>query len=57
LTCKKLHEEVKPCGACDSHCNLPTAKCNKDCKKPSCGCKNGFVRDHNNNCVNRNSCK
>ncbi|XP_044591656.1 zonadhesin-like isoform X5 [Cotesia glomerata] len=53
-TCGK-NEEFYPCGACDQGCNY-LAKCSTKCRKGSCGCKKGYVRNENKICIKKQNC-
>ncbi|KAH7710631.1 serine protease inhibitor precursor [Aphelenchoides avenae] len=51
------NEEVKQCGACDGTCADLEPVCTLECRRPECGCKDGFVRNDEGTCVLKSSCK
>ncbi|XP_054006958.1 chymotrypsin inhibitor-like [Hylaeus anthracinus] len=52
-----LNEEFKSCGSsCEPTCGVPKAQaCTLECKT-GCQCKNGFMRNSENECVTRENC-
>ncbi|KAH7698760.1 hypothetical protein AAVH_34142, partial [Aphelenchoides avenae] len=50
------NEEVKQCGACDGTCVDHGTVCTLECRRPECGCKDGFVRNDEGECVPKGSC-
>lgn len=57
--CKKNNEERSECGVsiCEATCDDPDKPfhCKAPCF-PGCGCKSGFVRDSNRNCIPLDQC-
>ncbi|CAG5106902.1 Similar to swm-1: Serine protease inhibitor swm-1 (Caenorhabditis elegans) [Cotesia congregata] len=49
------NEEFYPCGSCDQGCNY-AARCTSECRKGSCGCKKGYVRNDKRICIPQKSC-
>ncbi|TKR89641.1 hypothetical protein L596_013710 [Steinernema carpocapsae] len=52
-----MNEEFYPCGACDKTCWNARPQCSEICRLyGGCGCKSGFVRDGNYDCVHYSKC-
>uniref|UniRef100_A0A914N9J4 TIL domain-containing protein n=1 Tax=Meloidogyne incognita TaxID=6306 RepID=A0A914N9J4_MELIC len=49
-------ETPQECG-CDGTCDNPDPICIQSCEnEPKCLCKEGFVRDGNNDCIKKSGC-
>ena len=52
----KENEEYTTCGPCEKTCEELNPICTFDCKV-GCLCKNGFVRDVDDNCILAKDCR
>ncbi|XP_057338296.1 tenascin-X-like [Microplitis mediator] len=53
--CHGRNEQWYPCGACDSKCGIKVS-CLTVCRKGSCGCKPGYVRNSYGTCMLEKYC-
>lgn len=44
------------CAGCEATCADPTPRCFFKCDPPRCQCRNGFVRDPNDDCIRPLNC-
>lgn len=55
-TCHGQNEEYLSCGYCEFVCGTGGPRCPPGCRPQGCYCKQGFVRDEENNCILRADC-
>ncbi|CAD5222567.1 unnamed protein product [Bursaphelenchus xylophilus] len=57
LNCTGKNEEAIVCGACDQYCDSSKSKvCSLMCGATECGCRTGYLRNADNECVTQSEC-